>query len=77
MRYALAAVMIASEIVPANAADGLPRKDCPASFVSVWMNDKEAGAKLLPKEPCWMKTQTGPYVCYKDGCARAHVYFEG
>jgi hypothetical protein len=77
MRHILAAAILATAIVPATAGDNLPRKDCPAAFVSVWMKDKDAGTRMLPKEPCWMKTQSGPYVCYKDGCARAHVYFEG
>lgn len=58
-------------------SDELPRQDCSADFRSRWQADKEAASQEPLKQPCWMKTQSGPYVCYKDGCVRAHVYFGG
>lgn len=72
--YALIFILAAT---PAFAGDGLPRQDCSAEFTVRWRADKENAMRDMPKVPCWMKTQTGPYVCYKDGCARAHVYFDG
>lgn len=52
----------------------LPRKDCDPSFIRAWRKDKEAAMAQLPKAPCLMKTSSGPYVCYDEGCSRKHVY---
>ncbi len=75
MRALALVLMIAAS--PAAASDNLPRQDCSAEFISRWRSDAERAMRDMPKAPCWMKTQSGPYVCAKDGCVRAHVYFEG
>ena len=59
-----------------QAEDRLPTKDCPRDFIARWNADKEAALDNMPKQPCWMRTKTGPYVCYRDGCVRANVYFD-
>lgn len=52
----------------------LPTRDCDSSFIRAWRKDKEAAMVRLPKTPCRMKSSTGPYVCYEEGCSREHVY---
>lgn len=76
MRYALAAVIITVSAIPAFAREK-PTADCSADFVARWQTDKVAVVEQnqTPKKPCWMKTDTGAYVCDQDGCSRASAYF--
>jgi len=73
----IAAALVLVSAAPALAADNLPRQDCSADFTARWRSDAEKAMHDMPKAPCWMKTQSGPYVCNKDGCTRASAYFEG
>lgn len=75
MRWAL--VGIALLVAGPAVADNLPTKDCSAAFLAQWRSDPDKALKNMPKDACWMRTQTGPYVCYKDGCSRAAAYFDG
>lgn len=79
MRVLVAAVALCFAAgIPAFATQKtLPAKDCDAAFVRAWRNDRDAAMARMPKQACWMRAETGPYVCYQDGCARAHVYFSG
>lgn len=77
MRTALIALAFVALAAPATAADDLPTGDCSRAFLSRWAADRDAAFKNMPKRPCWMRTGTGPYVCSKDGCVRAAVYFGG
>lgn len=70
---ALAICLVSSS---AFAAKDLPKKDCSQAFVKAWQADKEAAFSHLPQQPCWMRTGSGPYVCYKQGCEREAAYFE-
>lgn len=76
MRYAFAAVILAS-LCSATFGDELPRKDCTSEFRARWFADSDAALRNMPKQPCWLPTQTGPYVCYERGCVRANAYFGG
>ena len=73
MRYALAAVILAITTGSVSAAPA-PKKDCSAAFVAQWSHNREAALRHMPKDPCWMHSPTGGYVCYRDGCVRGHVY---
>lgn len=77
MRTALIALGLFALAGPARAADDLPTSDCSQAFLSRWNADRDKALESMPKKPCWMRTGTGPYVCYKDGCVRAAVYFGG
>lgn len=77
MRHLYVSLLLLGLSVPAVANDRLPREDCSADFLARWQRNPEAALKSMPDPPCWMKTRTGPYVCYKEGCVRAHVYFDG
>ncbi|MGU3286453.1 hypothetical protein [Methylobacterium mesophilicum] len=76
MRTILAAVAL-TFITGSAFAEDLPTKDCPVTFMTKWQSDSASALKDAPRKPCWMRTGSGPYVCYKDGCVRASAYFEG
>ena len=78
MRCALAAAALLCVIGSAAlSAEGgtMPNRDCTTAFVAKWAVDREAALGNLPRRPCWMQTRTGPYVCYREGCVRPHMYF--
>ena len=72
-----AALVFLALTVPVAAQVKLPEQECSRSFVQKWRNDKDSAIAMLPAQPCMMKTGSGPYVCYKDGCVRANVYLDG
>jgi hypothetical protein len=74
---AIAAGLAIGCLATVACAEDLPTKNCSAAFLTRWRADSDAALKSMPKEPCWMRTSSGPYVCYKDGCVRASAYFDG
>lgn len=77
MRCAVAAsALLIATGSAALSAEGraVPTRDCTTTFVAKWSADREAALSNPPKRPCWMLTNTGIYVCYREGCMRAHVY---
>lgn len=76
MRYALAVALIVASALPATARDK-PAGNCSAAFIARWQADKVAVVEnnQTPKKPCWMQTDTGRYVCDRDGCSRESAYF--
>lgn len=57
--------------------DPLPTRNCPKAFLAEWSRSPETVPAGTPERPCWMRTKTGPYVCHRGACVRAHVYFDG
>lgn len=76
MRYVLATAILAASVMSASARER-PTANCSANFVARWQADKAAVVEnnQTPKKPCWMQTDTGRYVCDRDGCSRESAYF--
>lgn len=43
---------------------------CPASFVRKWERRSRMRELPAPERPCTLQTDTGRYICDKDGCGR-------
>lgn len=69
-------VILLALVSSAAASPRLPDQECSPSFVRQWMSDKESALGSLPSRPCIMRTKSGPYVCYNEGCVRTHVYLD-
>lgn len=76
MRAFVAALSLTLYISSAQAAERMPTISCSKDFVASWRADKEATMSKLPKKPCLMPSETGTYVCYKEGCVRSSAYLD-
>lgn len=75
-RAAAASALLVAIGLEALSAEGrvTPTRGCTTAFIAKWAFDKDAALSSPPKRPCWLLTTAGTYVCYREGCVRAHVY---
>ena len=65
-----AAAVAAAMLLPGTSGAVTPLPSCSKGFVKQWVERDRRSELPIPERTCLMQTETGSYVCSRNGCVR-------